>query len=671
MQRITLLGSSISARRTLWLVLVAFALAFTVIVGEARAADEGLTDLSIEQLMNEPVTLVSKKETSLFRSPAAISVVTHEDIRRLGVASIPEALRLVTGMDVGRLNSHTYAISARGFEGQFSDKLLVMIDGRTIYEPTFAGVHWPSQDVVMEDLDRIEVIRGPGATLWGANAVNGVVNIITKSAKDTQGALVSASAGTGDQVSASLRFGGRAKNDLYYRAYVKYFSRDGLETSSGGDAPDSTHAVRGGFRMDWAPSDADQFTAQGDLSSGTTEENVVQALLVPPYSESINVMNRNTGGNLLGRWTRTYSDTSQLTIQSYYARAQLGQGGSRDRTGTFDVEMQHRFALGSRNDVVWGVGYRSIADHWNSESSTQIVPAQRTKSLSTAFVQDDVNLVADRLWLMLGSKFSYDNQVGLEVQPGVRLLWTPVEDQTVWASIARAVRTPDRFERGGRSDVSAFPTGPGGPTALVAFIGNRNLKVEELIAYELGYRIEASQRLSIDIAVFYNVYDNLVGFEAGTPVFEINPSPPHLLFPQNADNISGGHSYGGEVEMQWGVTDHWRLAAGYSWLHMRFLDGSSEFDSPEQQAHLRSYLALPRNLELTGAISFVDRLRTQGIASYVRLDLGLTAHPRKSLEVGVWGQNLLDVRHAEFASVTTTLVTEVPRALVAKFTWSF
>ena len=643
--------------------------------GDAR---RNLMDLSIEELLNESVTSVSKKETKLNQSPAAISIITQDEIRRSGLTSIPELLRTVPGLDVARINGSQWAISSRGFNNQYANKLLVLVDGRAVYSPTFGGVFWNAQDVVLEDVDRIEVIRGPGATLWGANAVNGVINITTRSAKDTQGGMVSSSIGTEEQPSTTVRYGGQLATNLYYRAYVKYFNRDGLVDSNGRDTADDWSALRGGLRLDWEPSTENKVTLQGDYYGNEIGGNIYTTTLRPPaFSRSTDAVAQNSGGNTLGRWTRTFSDTAQLTLQGYYDHIRQEDNFTTVLQDTYDVDLQHRFALGTRNDVVWGVGYRLTQTEISKSFVVIATPEERELPLYNIFVQDDLTLVRDRLHLTFGSKFEHNAFTGLEIQPSGRLLWTPVEHQTVWAAVSRAVRTPTVGDRDIRSNFSAFQTSPAEPPVLMASFGNSGVESEELLSYELGYRIEPTKSLSFDLATFYNIYDGIVGYVQGVPHFELDPTP-HVLMPLVAKNSQSAETYGAEISARWRVMDHWRVAASYSWLQMHVRPNlRDEQNSPRHQFQIRSDIDLPYRFELNGALYFVDSIRSDSlqtalpIASYVRLDLGVSWRPTADLEFGVWGQNLLDDRHPEFNSLRNPLRTEVPRSVVGKVTWRF
>ncbi len=633
---------------------------------------KNLADMSIEELMNEPVTSVSKKETPLSESPAAITVITPDDIRRLGIGSLPEALRLVPGMDVGRVGANETAVSVRGFNDLFANKLLVLIDGRAVYSPSSAGVFWNTQDVVLEDLDRIEVIRGPGATLWGANAVNGVINIITKSARETQGTLVSTTVGTEDRPTATVRYGGRLAPDIFYRVYAKYFDRPGLTTLAGGDARDSWDSFRTGFRLDYEPSAENNFTLQGDYYRSVAGKDVTRISLAPPFSQTANVRGRNRGHNVLGRWAHTFSETSQLTLQTYYDDITQDVGTSIDRSKTFDFDLEHHLAFGSQNELSWGAGYRDTRTDTSSSFEVTWAHEEQRLRLFNAFAQDKIALVRERLHLILGTKLEHNELTGLEWEPGARLLWTPTGQQTVWAAVSRAVRTPAFIERDARINLAA------GPGFLVSFIGNPDVESERLTAYELGYRLAPVKQLSFELAAYYNAYDRLIVPQDNPVAFEFNPPPPHALVSQTWRNGAKGETYGAELSAQWQVTPGWRLTGSSTWLQTALpstllADGTS----PRQQFQIHSTLDLPHHVELNAAAYYVGSIITSvgqtavPIPSYLRLDLGLVFHPGESLELGVWGVNLLDGRHLEFTGPQSVTIAEIPRGVTGKITWRF
>jgi iron complex outermembrane receptor protein len=650
------------------LVLMA-ALAEAADTNQPSKSSAELENLTLEQLVNVKVTSVSKKETELFASPAAISVITQEDIRRNGFTSIPDALRLVPGMDVGQISASQWAVSSRGFNNQFADKLLVLVDGRSVYNPGFSGVIWEIEDLVMEDLDRIEVIRGPGAALWGDNAVNGVINIITKSARETQGALVSTSFGTDEQSITSLRYGGQLSSNLFYRVFLKYESEDGFANSTGNRMPDGWDGLHGGARFDWEPNPNDRFTLQGDYLAADIGGTAQSPLLTPPYTNTFSGVNPKSDGNVVGRWTHDFSSSSQLTLQMYYDHSVDADAKIRSTVDAYDVDLQHRFALGARQDIVWGAGFRESLD--NVPPSFDLSPYQQKSytQIYNMFAQDDVTLVQDRLHLILGTKLDHDTYSGYELQPSGRVLWTPSEKQTAWMAVSRAVTTPSEVNEAARYNYVAFPSAHG--PVLVSEFGNPNFRAEQLLAYELGYRFAPFAAWSFDLAAYYNVYQGVQGYQTGAAYFEATPVP-HLVIPETAGNNLSGDSYGAELSAQWKPVDYWRLTASYSWLHLPSeLDNQFSGDGPQNQFQIHSYLDLSHNIDFSSGLYYVSSLPDQNVPSYVRLDLGLNWRVNKSWEIGVFAQNLLDHGHVEFESYRTPVLTEIPRGIYGKITCRF
>ena len=580
-----------------------------------------LENLTLEQLVNVQVTSVSKKETDAFASPTAISVITQDDIRRNGFTSIPDALRLVPGMDVAQINASQWAVSTRGFNSQLADKLLVLIDGRSVYTPAFSGVIWEIQDLVMEDVDRIEVIRGPGAALWGDNAVNGVINITTKSASETQGALLSTSFGTDNQSITSLRYGGQLSSNLFYRIYMKYESEDGSLNTMGNRMPDGWDALQGGARFDWEPNANDRFTLQGDYVAASIGGTSETTLLTPPYTTNTDEVNPKSDGNVVGRWTHDFSSSSQLTLQVYYDHSVETDYGVLSTVDTYDFDLQHRFALGERQNIVWGAGFR---DSENDSPSTFIItanPKRNYTAIYNVFAQDDVTVVQDRFHLILGTKIDHNTYSGFEFQPDGRLLWTPSETQTAWMAVSRAVTTPSLLDEAAAYSEEAFPSAHG--PVLVSVVGNPNFHPEQELSYELGYRFVPAPSWSFDLATYYNVYHDLPSYQVGAPYFATDPIP-HLVLPEIAENGSSGDTYGAELSAQWKPVNYWRLMASYSWLHMRLApNDSTAGDSPQNQFQIRSYLDLSHNIEFSSTLYYVDRLPNQTAPSYFRLDIGL------------------------------------------------
>lgn len=659
------------------IVMAGFLAGANALPGADESATNSFADLSLEELMNVSVTSVSKKKTMLADSPAAISVLTSEDIRRMGATSIPEALRAVPGVNVARINANEWAVSARGFNSQYARQLLVLVDGRSVYTPSFSGVFWHTQDLMMEDIDRIEVIRGPGATLWGANAVNGVINIMTKSAKETQGFLGNVAYGTDLQPLISLRYGGQLATNLHYRVYGQYLNHDSYQLSNGRDAHDEWWSGRSGLRLDWEPTPQNQITVQGDYNRQAVHQLFEEVQLTDPVGNQVqHEENINYGGNVLGRWTHTFDIDSESSLQFYYDTFKHKNAGTVERRDTFDVDWQHRFGLGTQQEVLWGLGYRYTPDDIQSDNLVATWESRRSyRQYFNAFVQDEIDIVQEHLSLTLGSKFEHNDYTGVEIQPSGRLLWTPTEKQTAWAAVSRATRTPSRFEDGGRINLSSFQP-PASPPILLSLFPAEELESEKLIAYEAGYRIEPVNRLSLDLAVFYNRYEDLSTYVTGANQFETTPPPGHVLIPLENRFDQSGETHGAEFQAQWQATDAWRLMAGYTWLQMNVED-AIDSDSPAHQFNIRSHLDITPDLELNGAIYFVDSTSHPSAATpvdtpgYLRFDLGLTWRPTTSLELAVWGQNLLESRHSEFFSFHTSAVAEVPRAVYGKLTWKF
>ncbi len=660
-----------------WIVTVLAASVATLAL--ARDADPpspgDLTELDLEDLLKIQVTSAAKRSQPLSQTAAAVYVITREDIERSGATSIPEALRLAPGLEVARIGSSTWAITARGFNGRFANKLLVMIDGRSVYTPQFAGVYWDVQDTLLEDVERIEVIRGPGASLWGANAVNGVINILTRKAAEARGGLAVAGGGSEERGFGGLRYGHALGNRGAYRAYAKYFDRDASWRATGEEARDAWDAGRGGFRADWGLGATDALVVQGDVYDGDEDDTVTEPVLGAPYAQSFEIETDASGGNLLGRWEHRLPGGSDAELQVYFDRTRRAYGSGLERRTTYDLDFQHRVAAGARQEVVWGLGYRATVDSNRDTFTTLFDPPRRGVTLASAFVQDDVWLSPDGFRLTLGSKFEHNSYTGFEVQPTIRLLWPARPRQTLWAAVSRSVRAPSRAENDVRFNQSAFDAG-GGTTGLVAFFGNRDIRSEELLAYEVGYRVQATESLSLDVATFYNEYTDLLGLTQGPAFPEASPLPAHLVVPVTAGNDLDGESYGIEIASAWRPAERWKLSAWYSHfvlrLHPDMASIYSRGDDPRHQVQVRSYLDLPRNVSLDAVAHFVEDLPNQDVPDYLRFDLRVAWRPTHRLEASLVGQNLLQRRHGEFGSSSLlTSATEVERGVYGKVTWRF
>src|SRR6266481_5961078 len=579
-----------------------------------------VTAITLEDLMDLQVTSVSKRAQKLADAAAAIFVITQDDIRRSGASSIPEALRMVPGLEVSHIDENKWAIASRGFNGRFDNKLLVLIDGRSVYTPLFSGVYWNVQDVMLEDIDRIEVIRGPGATLWGANAVNGVINIISKKAKDTQSAIVTAGAGTEERGSGGVRYGSKI-GDTSYRAYGKYFNWGPSLYSNGTTAHDGWDALRGGFRADWTPAGSNSLTLQGDIYQSKYGETLTVPSLNAPYSNTFPNNGKYSGGNILGRWNHS-SEGSSMSLQMYYDNTTIADNSLFvDHQNIFDMDFQDGFHVGDSQQFVWGLGYRSIRDRNDPSFSVSLQPNQLTLNHFSAFVQDEISLVNNRLRLTFGSKFEHNDFTGFEVQPNARLLWTLTPNQSVWTAVSRAVRTPALTEEGLRLNSAVIPpAAPGNPTpfpAVITVFGSHQFQSEDLLAYELGYRVQATSSLSADIATFYNNYSNLRTAEPGAPFLEGSPAPTDIVVPFVAGNKMSGGTYGVELFADWKVVPKWRLVSSYSYLQMNIRKNANSLDptndspngsSPRHQWYVRSSIDLPKHFEHDTTLRFVDHL---------------------------------------------------------------
>ncbi|MGV7222554.1 MAG: TonB-dependent receptor plug domain-containing protein [Nitrospinales bacterium] len=655
-------------------------------IGNVFAVEEDkeisdLLQMDFQQLSDIVVTSVSKKEEKLFESASAVYVITQEDLRRTGVATIMEALRMAPGMDVASVDSNKWAISARGFNDLFARKLLVLIDGRTVYTPVFSGVYWDVQDTPIEDVERIEIIRGPGGTLWGANAMNGVINIITKHAKDTKGGLISAGVGNVENGFGTIRYGSQVGEKIHFRAYGKYFDRDGFETVSGAPENNDWDAIRGGFRADWDISDSDSLTLQGDYYNGDSRQEVtgVFSLTNAPFTFTRAEDSNLEGGNILARWNHTFSSESNFSLQMYYDRAEREEVIFNQTVDTLDVDFQHTFKI-KDVQVIWGIGYRTVSDYFDNTTFVSFGDTAQANDTPNAFIQGEYFLIKDQLRVTLGSKFQIDPFTGFQAQPSARLLWTPNEQHVVWGAISRAVRTPSRVEDNFNLNSVSFPLSPFPPPyALVPIMGSPEMKAEEMLAFELGYRYKSSNKLSIDVTAFLHDYDNLLTAE-NLPSGAIPPN--FITFPVGFDNQMSGEGYGVEVAGVWAPLDFWKLNMSLSWHQMKlYLDPTSTDttqedlagNSPEYKFHVRSYLDLPHNLELDASFYYVDNLPSLAIPSYTRVDVRLGWTPFQKFELSLALQNLGDSSHPEYSAVDAGGIkaTRVPRTVYGKATWRF
>lgn len=650
------------------------------------ASDPELIQLSIEELMEVQVTLVAKKSQNLSDSAAAIFVITNEDLRRSGVTNIPDALRMVPGMNVARIDSNKWAVTSRGFNGRFSANLLVMIDGRSVYTPSFSGVYWEVNDVLLEDVDRIEVIRGPGAALWGANAVNGVINIITRSSKETQGGFISAGTGNVEKTMAGFRYGGSSGENTTWRIYAKQNNRDIFETFSGGDANDDWKMTRTGFRLDSALTPGDNLTVQGDVYQGDIQQDLFLASPITPdsFMQTFPVETSVSGGNLLARWKRILSPTSDFALQVYYDTSRRTEDWVDEDRDNVDIDFQHSFAPGTGHEIIWGLRYRYTTDDFSNSDLFDVAVVKldsnaRSDQLYSAFIQDGISFSDDRFHLTLGSKFEHNDYSGFEIQPSARLMWSMNPFHKFWGAVSRAVRTPSRGESDGTLTNAAYdssllgsPLIPPGLPVLVNIVGSEDFKPEELIAYELGYRFIPNSRFSMDLTVFCHDYDKVRTAEVE---FDWITLQQNLILENNA----GGETYGLELALGYRFSDFFKADLSYGYSE-EFLKNKDVYGMNRQQASLRGQFNLSPELELDIWLRYVDETKAVYIFSptggydiddYMTMDLRLGWDIRPGITLSLVGQNLLDDNHLEFVQESFSKPVEVPRSAYAMLSYRF
>ena len=637
--------------------------------------------MSLESLASTEITSVSRKEQKLAEAAGAIYVITGEEIRRTGLTNIPELLRTVPGIDVAEIDGNKWAITSRGFNERFADKMLVLLDGRTLYTPLTSGVNWDVQENVLEDVERIEVIRGPGATLWGSNAVNGVVNIITRKAKDTQGALLSGRVAIQGRNSGTARYGGSIGSTGNYRVFAKYFDRDGSKEFSGADAPDNWHDLLGGFRSDWAISDKSTFTMQGDIYRGRVGQTVPDLIsLSPPTSLAFEDKTITSGGDLLGRWTKTsgYWDT---TVQGYFDLANRNQidllGEYRH---TFDLELEQRYHPGQRHDFTWGGDFRHSADRTVGSLNISFNPSSRATQLYGVFVQDEIALLSARLKVTLGSKLEHNYYSGFALQPNLRMIWIPSERTSTWIAISRASENSSRTDADIRVNEDPQQDANGDIT-LISHFGKAHLPPENVAAFELGSRIQANKAIGFDLATFYNHYTNRHTNEPGAPYWEDQPSPRHLVLPTRVESNISGETHGLELLMQIRPLREWDISASYTFfeIHLHPSAASMDFDtakesegsSPRNEFQIHSRLNIIHNLEFDSDVYYVAPLIGPGIKAYTRFDLRTGWRPFRGFDIDAGGRNLLQAEHYEFGSGDQVQAEPVERSAYLKGTWRF
>jgi iron complex outermembrane recepter protein len=624
----------------------------------AGATTAQLKSLSLEELGNIEVTTVTKQPEEVWETPAAVFVVTHDDIRRSGATTIPEILRLVPGVEVARSQSGAWAVGIRGFNSGFSKDLLVLIDGRSVYTPLFEGVYWDVQDLALDDIDRIEVIRGPGGTIWGANAVNGVINIITRKAADTQGAEADLAAGGPiNRFVGAVRFGFRPATNVQLRVFAKGFDR-GAEENPHGDPYDDWHQERGGFRADWQPTSRDTLTASSMVYGGRTGDQNTIGEFFPPSQLVVDGEQVVSGGDVILRWDHQISGSSGFYVQGYFDRTNRATSQFTETRSTFDVDFIGHVANLPGQDMILGAGLReSPSNLVQTQATVNFAPNQINNYVYSLFAQDSFHLVPERLTLTLGSKFIDDMYSGWNVQPTAQMLFRPNNTTAVWASVARALRTPGRLDRNLSLIGNVLPSGPDGPIFLQVE-GNPDFQPEVLIGWSAGFRQLLWRRLYCDLAGFHNQYDNLESYGGPAPLFTF-PTKPYPYEQINIEFANGlrGVSQGLEIAPDWKASSWLELRGNYSYVHVDLHSkpgfgqasyaSSIEGSSPHREASLQAIVALSHGIEIVPDYRFVSALPAFPTRSYQTADARVSYRVAKHWELAATGRNLLQPRHEE------------------------
>lgn len=616
--------------------------------GEAQTIQD-LQQMSIADLAGINIMSVTRTSESLSAAPAAIYVITHEAIIRSGAGTIPEILRLAPNLHVIQISASHYIVTSRGLSGNvpdqsFANTLLVMIDGRSVYTPLFSGVYWDMQDVVPEDIERIEVLSGPGATLWGANAVNGVINIITRKASQTQGGLLDIAVGNLAQ-SATLRYGGHLAEDVAYRIYLRDYIGDDTQTGTGANPHDHWSRPQGGFRLDWTPSGSDAVTFQGDAYAGWETQ-------AGGVNEDI------SGRNLQTQWNHEFGDGSLLQVQAYYDRISRSSGGEGSFWfDTYDLDVQHSFALDDRNAITWGGGLRIGLYQINGTSTFFFTPASRTLDLSNAFVQDSITL-SPALNAIVALKLEDDPYSGLAVLPTARLSWNAGAHTLVWGAVSRAIRSPTPFDDDVQEKIGT----------LLFLTGNPDFQSSTLTAYELGVRTQLHASVSLSLSAFYNSYDNLRNVE---------PASATVFLPIHWGNGLKGETYGFDAWLDYQLTPWWHLSASFDELveHFAFKPGASALlgvaqlgDDPQQRAALRSSVNLGADVTADGELRYVAPLPDPHVPAFVEFNASVGWNVSETVRLSLSGFNLLHAHHQEFPASEANAV---PRSFSVGLQWRF
>lgn len=616
-------------------------------VHDTLPSSQMLKKLTLEELMDIEVMSVSKRPERLTEVPSAIQVITQKDIRHSGAKTLAEALRLASNLQAAQTNASQWAISARGFNNVLANKLLVLIDGRTVYTPLYAGVFWDVQNIMLENVDRIEVISGPGGTLWGANAVNGVINVITKNAKDTKGLLAEGAAGSGLPGQGSLRYGGNLAKNISYRVYATGFKLGPSIDTNDMKVKDDWWTLQGGSRIDWDISSKNQLSLQ---------QNIYYARPNPDAGDTTAIIAR--GDNILARWNHQLSKKSNFQLQVYYDHTWRDfRNGFTEDLKTYDIEWQNKFQVNQQNIFTYGMNFRMMDHNVNNLELFAFLPAHQRLYLYSLFLQDEILMMQDRLRLTVGMKIEHNTYTDFQYQPNARLAWSAAKNSTIWAAVSRAVRNPARIDRS--FFLSLTPD-------LPVLAGSNNFVSENVIAYEAGWRLQPREDISVSLATFYNVYDDIRSAE---------PGPPPFYIPITIANGVEGKTYGLEISANYQMTGWWNLRGGYTFLKKELSvkpgsqdlnKGSAESNDPMHQFLIQSAMDITKKLELGAVLRYIGKLPQPPVPSYTGIDLRIGWKLNENIELSVAGQNLLNKHHLEFTPSDATKRREIERVIYGK-----
>lgn len=661
--------------RLRWVIVFVLAAGFELSAASAPAqtpAAQELKRLSLEELLRIEISTTMRAPEPASAVPAAVFVMTQDDIRRSGATSLPELLRLAPGLQVAQQDAARYAVGIRGFADRLARSVLVLIDGRAVYSPLFAGTYWEVQDTLLEDIERIEIVRGPGGTLWGANAVNGIINIITKHAKDTEGTLVTATLGSDMQGPIGMRYGGKAGANGYYRVYAKAFDRDPQFHADGVDY-DEWRMAQGGFRSDWTLAHSKTLTVQSDLYGGELGQRFSVPLASPPFTQSSTRDATLSGGNVLARLTAPTS-SGEYQVQTYFDRTSRDERPVAEGRNTFDVDFQNRRQRWHRHGIVWGAGYRVTSDNIDTLAPTAFTPPDRTDNLYTAFVQDDVAIKPERLRLVLGTKIEHNAYSGFEMQPSARLMWTIDGSNSLFSAVTRAVRTPSRVETDYATTSLASPAVP----SFVRLQPDPGFTAEELTAYELGYRARPIRSLYVTASGFFNQLRHMLSTELLTSFVDSSSQPARLILPVTFANGLHGSSHGVEITGDSRPLSWLRATANYSFVRVQMTKNPGGADvsqerryeglSPRHQVQIVSSVDLPHRVSFDWFFRYISQLPAGPVPSYATSSIRAAWLVQPNLELAIVGQNLSDAHHLEWPAGASGNV-QIQRSAQFTVTW--